>query len=204
MNADISTSGEQPGPDTRTQSAADALQGPGGDALDRGRPASPNPRRPPATICRATCRSCARTWPRCRRRCRSSPRPPAAKPTGPRRTWARRRRKSAGRAKCASTAKEQIKTFASEIETMTRRNPLGAIGATLLGRRHHRHDVAGTRLMVDILLRVVGVDLQRQLARLKARADDFKNRDRPRNQATGRRGEHHHRASRSPASCWCC
>jgi ElaB/YqjD/DUF883 family membrane-anchored ribosome-binding protein len=32
----------------------------------------------------------------------------------------------------ASTAKEQIKTVASEIETMTRRNPLGAIGATLL------------------------------------------------------------------------
>jgi ElaB/YqjD/DUF883 family membrane-anchored ribosome-binding protein len=32
----------------------------------------------------------------------------------------------------ASTAKEQVKTFASEVETMTRRNPLGAIGATLL------------------------------------------------------------------------
>ena len=32
----------------------------------------------------------------------------------------------------ASSAKEQMKTFASEIETMTRRNPLGAIGATLL------------------------------------------------------------------------
>ena len=32
----------------------------------------------------------------------------------------------------ASTAKEQVKTVASEIETMTRRNPLGAIGATLL------------------------------------------------------------------------
>lgn len=32
----------------------------------------------------------------------------------------------------ATAAKEQAKTFASEIETMTRRNPLGAIGATLL------------------------------------------------------------------------
>ena len=32
----------------------------------------------------------------------------------------------------ASSAKEQVKTFASEVETMTRRNPLGAIGATLL------------------------------------------------------------------------
>ncbi len=32
--------------------------------------------------------------------------------------------------------------------------------------------------MVDMLLQAVGVDLQRQLARLKAQADDYKNRGR--------------------------
>jgi ElaB/YqjD/DUF883 family membrane-anchored ribosome-binding protein len=32
----------------------------------------------------------------------------------------------------AATAKDQAKTFAAELETMARRNPLGTIGATLL------------------------------------------------------------------------
>jgi ElaB/YqjD/DUF883 family membrane-anchored ribosome-binding protein len=32
----------------------------------------------------------------------------------------------------ASSAKEQVKTFASELEGMTRKNPLGTIGVTLL------------------------------------------------------------------------
>ena len=32
----------------------------------------------------------------------------------------------------AASAKEQAKTFATELETMARRNPLGTIGATLL------------------------------------------------------------------------
>ena len=32
----------------------------------------------------------------------------------------------------AASAKEQVKTFASEVENMARKNPLGTIGATLL------------------------------------------------------------------------
>jgi hypothetical protein len=32
----------------------------------------------------------------------------------------------------ASTAKEQVKTFASELEAMARKNPLGTIAGTLV------------------------------------------------------------------------
>ena len=76
----------------------------------------------------------------------------------------------------AAAASQQVKTFASEMETMARRESLGNDRRGGSGRRRDRDDVAGSRLMVATVLKLVGFDLQRQLARLKAQAEDFKDR----------------------------
>ena len=58
----------------------------------------------------------------------------------------------------ASAAKDRAKTFASELEGIARRNPLGTIaGALLIG------DVAGTWLMFAALRCAVSADIDRQI-----------------------------------------
>jgi ElaB/YqjD/DUF883 family membrane-anchored ribosome-binding protein len=69
---------------------------------------------------------------------------------------------------------QQVGETASEYASAA--EPLGHHRRDAAGRRGDRDDVAGPRLMVATVLKLVGFDLQRQLARLKAQAEDFKDR----------------------------
>ncbi|MFL5267450.1 MAG: hypothetical protein ACJ8AH_12800 [Stellaceae bacterium] len=74
----------------------------------------------------------------------------------------------------ASSATDQLKTFATELEGIARKNPLGALAGAPCGRHRNRPDCTRPSLMLPEVMRLLGVDLNLKFAEIRAQAEDLR------------------------------